>query len=173
MTNCNEFFFLPCFSCRSSEASQNINLYGCMAFFLALIRDASTRNAAPGVHVFQALLHERQRQIVPFSIGGFSFAQSTRNTCWRRLDHRAHLLHQPLQATFHPWQAQHAPKVALCSICLLTEPSTPELETSPSSAQDQATLLKRTCYPLRQGGRKRRPLTTSYRLGILRRFFLR
>lgn len=139
MTNCNEFFFLPCFSCRSSEASQNINLYGCMAFFLALIRDASTRNAAPGVHVFQALLHERQRQIVPFSIAGFSFAQSTR--CYlletSRSQGRANLLHQPLQATFHPWQAQHAPKVALCS-------------SRSASAQNPAPLSWRPPPPVRR-----------------------
>ena len=122
-----------------------------MAFFLALIRDASTRNAAPGVHVFQALLHERQRQIVPFSIGGFSFAQSTRNTCWRRLDHRANLLHQPLQATFHPWQAQHAPKVEVCSsVCLLTAP----LSWRPPSAvrRIRPRFRREHVTPQRQGG---------------------
>ena len=74
-------------------------------------------------------------------------------TCWRRLDHRANLLHQPLQATFHPWQAQHAPKVALCS-------------SRSASAQNPAPLSWRPPPPVRRiRPRFRREHVTPQRQG--------
>ena len=180
MTNCNEFFFLPGFSCRSTEASQNINLYGCMAFFLGIdkrrinkklisnpfMRLRGWRLSASLPKPWGHTLSHRVKGVsaplapsflkwpsqnalasttpwkaapnrLPFPLPDSPLPSPPGVTCWRRLDHRAHLLHQPLQATFHPWQAQHAPKVALCS-------------SRSASAQNPAPLSWRPPPPVRR-----------------------
>ena len=95
----------------------------------------------------------------PFPLAASPLPSPPGVTCWRRLDH--------IGESSPPTASSHVSSLAdpACTkssalqqrICLRTEPSTRELETSPPT-------------PRR---REQRPWTTSYRLGILRRFFLR